>query len=408
MKNIYLDYAGATPLDPQVERVILRHLKNFGNASSAHAIGRAAKKIIDDSRLTAAEVLNCRPTEIVFAGSGTESANLAVFGAARAYKSFGRHIVTTKIEHHAVLRACQYLERAEDFRVAYLDVEKNGIVNPEAVKKALRSDTILVSVMYANNEIGALQPIKAIAKIIRDFRNRQPQTTHPEKLRNGAGYSLQTGGKTPFFHTDACQAAGALDLNVQELGVDLMTLNGSKIYGPKGTGCLFVRHGISLAPVIVGGGQERGLRAGTENPALIAGFAKALEIADRNKEKESARLTKLRDYLIAEILKKIPSARLNGDPKLRLPNNINISFKDIDGEMLMLALDQKGIQVSTGSACTATIRQLADGPSHVIGAIGNPAGWGNLRLTLGRQTTKKDLSHITKVLTESVRRLKNN
>lgn len=383
-KGIYLDYAGTTPLDPRVEEVILARLKDFGNASSVHAIGRQAREIIEEARGKVAEIVHARTEEIIFTGSGTESDNLAIFGITRAYKNLGRHIVTTKIEHHAVLGACQYLEKSEGFKVTYLEVGKNGIVDPEAVKKAIRSDTILVSIMYANNEIGTIQPIAKIGRFIR---------SHKHATR----FSIAV---PPYFHTDACQAAGALNLNVQELALDLMTLNGSKIYGPKGTGCLFVRRGTKLTPVIVGGSQERGLRAGTENPALIAGFAQALALADKNKEKESKRLTQLRDYMISQILTKIPNSQLNGDPGLRLPNNINVSFKNVDGEMLMLALDQKGIQVSTGAACTVS----ETGPSHVMRTIRNPEDWGNLRITLGRQTTKKDIEYVLKVLIQTVMR----
>lgn len=388
-KHIYLDYAGTTPLDPQVERVILAHLKDFGNASSVHSIGRKARQVIENARKKVAKVLNSRAEEIIFTGSGTESDNLAIFGAARAYKNFGKHVVTTKIEHHAVLRACEYLGKNEGFKVTYLDVGKNGVIDPEAVRKALCPETILVSIMYANNEIGTIQPIKEITKVIKEYKYK--------KLR-AESRELMADEKLPIFHTDACQAAGALNLNVQELGVDLLTLNGSKIYSPKGTGCLFIRRGINLEPLIVGGDQERGLRAGTENPALIAGFAKALELADTNRKKGSKRLTKLRDYLIQEILEKIPNSQLNGDPNQRLPNNINISFRNVDGEMLMLALDQEGIQVSTGAACTVT----ETGPSHVMRAIDNPANWGNLRITMGRQTTKKDLDYFIKILMKAI------
>ncbi|MBI2670296.1 MAG: cysteine desulfurase [Candidatus Yanofskybacteria bacterium] len=396
-KQIYLDYAGTTPMDPRVERVVLKHLReSWGNASSVHEIGRQARKVIEDSRKTVAKVLGVKSEEIIFTGSGTESANLAIFGVARAYKKYGKHIITSKFEHPAVLRACQYLEQNEGFKVSHLDVSKNGIINPESVRRALRPDTILVSIMYANNEIGTIQPIAAISKILKDFRDsRRLQVT---------GYRLQMYEKALLFHTDACQAAGALNLNINQLGVDLMTLNGSKIYGPKGTGCLYVRRNIELAPQIVGGSQERGLRAGTENPALIAGFTEALKIVDKNRAKENARLTELRDYMIGQILKTIPGGCLNGDAIKRLPNNINISFKDTDGEMLMLAFDQKGIQVSTGSACTSTSTE----PSHVLKAIGlsDELAKGNIRITLGRQTKKKDIDYVLKTLVSLVKKLR--
>ncbi len=374
MKKIYLDHAGATPVDPQVKRTVLSHMDNFGNASSVHEIGRLAKKSIDVSRKAVAKILNSRPEEVTFTGSGTESDNLAILGVARASRKLGKHIITTKIEHHAVLRACQYLEKQEGFKVSYLDVGQNGIIDPSVIAKALRPDTILVSVMYANNEIGTIQPIYKISKIIRGFRRKNLNRNYP------------------FFHSDACQATGALNLNVQELGVDLLTLNGSKIYGPKGTGLLYIRKGTYVDPVILGGGQENGLRAGTESPALIAGLAKALEIADQMKNKENKRLTILRDYAISSTLSNIPGSRLNGDSKLRLANNINISFAGVDGEMLMLGLNQKGIQVSTGSACTTGVTEA----SHVIRALGvsEDLAKGNIRITLGRKTIKKDIEHV--------------
>ncbi|MBI2063787.1 MAG: cysteine desulfurase [Candidatus Yanofskybacteria bacterium] len=400
-KTIYLDNAGTTPMDTRVERVVLKHMReSWGNASSVHDVGRQARGVIDDSRKRVARVLGVKSEEMIFTGSGTESDNLAIFGVARAYKTrqnFSKknlgglrgHIVTTRIEHPAVLRACQYLEKKEGFKITYIGVDKNGIVNPADIAKALRSDTILVSIMYANNEIGTVQPIVEISKAIKNFRQNLKTKTHNLKH---------------FFHVDACQAAGALNLNVNQLGVDLMTLNGSKIYGPKGTGCLYVRRGVELVPQIVGGSQERGLRAGTENPALIAGFAKALELADENKKKESTRLIELRDYMIGQILKTIPGSHLNGDAVRRLPNNINISFENIDGEMLMLALDQGGIQVSTGSACTSTSTE----PSHALKALGlsDELAKGNIRITLGRQTMKKDIDYVLKTLVSLVKKLR--
>lgn len=372
MKRIYLDHAAATSMDSRVKREILTHMDVFGNASSLHAEGRRAREVIESARARVGKVLNCRPSEIVFTSSGTEANNLALS------QQF-THIVSTNIEHHSVLRP---LERHGN--VTYVQVRSNGIVDPQDIAKAIRPETQFVSVIYANNEIGTIQPIKEIAKILRPLR-----TNH-----------------YPLLHTDACQASGFLNINVQELGVDLMTLNGSKIYGPKGVGCLFVRRGTKIAPQILGGDQERGLRAGTENPALIAGFAKAIEIADGMREKESARLTKLRDWFISQF----PDAKLNGDAVLRLPNNINLSFDGVDGEMLMLSLDARGVAVSTGAACTVSSNE----PSHVLQAIGDAEGvprealakWGNIRLTLGRSTTKKDLAQVVKILREEVARLR--
>ena len=391
MPKIYLDNAAATQIDPKVMEVVLSHTKKiYGNPSSIHEVGRKARLVIDNSRKTVADILNASPPEIIFTGSGTESINLSILGVARAYKKYGKHIITTEIEHKAVINSCHQLEK-EGFKVTYLKVGKSGVVNLGDLRKTLKKDTILVSIMYANNEIGTIQPISKISKLLRDFRKRTFQVPrfkfHDKRL--------------PIFHTDAIQAAGYLDLNVQKLGVDLMGLNGSKIYGPKGTGCLFVRRGTLLEPLNFGGSQEYGLRPGTEDPGLIAGFAKALEIVSKNKDKESKRLTKLRDYAISKILKDILSSELNGDPVLRLPNNINISFKDVDGEMLVLELDKSGVYVSTGSACTTT----ETGPSHVLKSLGKKTG-DNLRVTLGKHTTKKDIDYFIDVLERSVKKMK--
>lgn len=388
MKEIYLDYASTTPMDPQVKRQIFGHLKNgWGNASSIHAAGRRAKKILENSRADIARIIGAKPQEIIFTSSGTESVNLALIGVAHAHKKFGKHIVTSSIEHPSVLNSCRHLEE-EGFRVDYVPPNPDGIIDPANVAKVLRSDTILVSIMYANNEIGTIQPISKISSLLKEFRRGKPDSS------------------LPYLHTDACQAAGALNLNVRSLWVDLMSLNSSKIYGPKGAGCLYIRSGIQPDPIILGGGQERGLRAGTENPAIIAGFAAALTLADKIKVKENSRLIKLRDYAIVRILKTISDSRLNGDAKLRLPNNINISFKGLSGEMLMLALDRKGIEVSTGSACSAT----ETGPSHVIQALGMGSDFarGNLRITLGRQTTKKEIDYLIKVIIRAIAKLRKN
>ena len=373
VKPIYLDYAAATPLDPTVERVILKYTKVFGNPSSLHGFGQAAKAILDQSRTKIGRVLNCRPEELVFTGSGTEADNLAILGVVRAklhgaHVGHGPHVITTQIEHHAILRACEQLER-EGFGVTYLPVDGNGFIKPEQVVAAIRPNTILISIGYANNEIGTIQPIKEISKAL-----------HQLKTKN---YKLKT-----VLHSDASAAAGYLNLNIQELGVDLLTINAAKIYGPKGVGCLFVRRGVELAPIIFGGDQEGGRRAGTESPALIAGLTEALVIAEKKQVRESARQTKLRDWLIAELLK-IPGTRLNGDAKLRLPNNINISLKGMDGERLVLDLDHAGIAVSTGSACTAK----ETGRSYVLKAMEAPKDWGNLRVTLGRETSEAELKY---------------
>jgi len=388
MRRIYLDYAATTPQDSQVTKLIDRYSVFFGNSSSPYKTGRKAKAIIDQSKEKIASIVGASASEIVFTGSGTESVNTAILGIARAYKKFGRHIITSSIEHLSVLEACRYLSCNEGFKVTYLDVDKQGLIKPEDVLRAIRPDTVLVSIMYANNEIGSIQPIAKIAKLIQQFRNQKSNLNE----------------KTPFFHSDACQAAGALDLDIRKLSLSAMSLNGSKIYGPKGMGVLYVKKSIRLSPIIIGGSQQRGLRAGTENPALCAGLALALESADKKKDKESNRLRGLRDYLISRISEEIPDTILNGDPVVRLPNNINFSFSGIDGEMLVYHLDLKGIEISTGSACTTSTTD----PSHVITALGLESEYakGNIRVALGRQTTKRELDIFVSVLKKSVKKLR--
>lgn len=390
---IYLDNAAATPIDPRVEKEICKSYKIFGNPSSVHFSGEEAKKTLEKSRRRVSQALKVKPEEIVFTSSGSESVNLAVFGTARANKKRGKHIIISNIEHLTVLNSCKRLME-EGFKVSYIKANGDGLINPKDLKKLLKKDTILISVIHANNEIGTIQPIREIGRIISNFRRK-----------NSTSY--------PYFHTDSCQSAGAINVRPHDLGVDLLTLNGSKIYGPKGVGCLFARRGIPIEPIIYGGSQERGLRAGTENISLAVGFFKALEIAERGKEKNSKREEKLRDFCIREILRQIPNSRLNGHSRKRLPNNINISFKGIDGEMLVLYLNQKGIMVSTGSACTTT----ETSPSHVIKALEEARrmampseafgeGWGNIRATLGRDTTKEDIVKFIKVLKSSVKRMR--
>ncbi len=383
MKRIYLDHAATTYLDDQVKKAMEPYWqKNFGNASSIYKEGCDARNALTASRKNIASLIAAGPDEIIFTNGGTESDNLAIFGVAKLFKK--GHIITTRIEHHAVLNPCEVLEK-EGFRVTYLNVDEKGIVDLKEFKKALRKDTILVSIMYANNEIGTIQPIKEAAKIIRDFRKRN-------------------NSSTPFFHTDAVQAAGYLDMNVQKLGVDLMTVNASKIYGPKGIGFLYIRRGIKLAPVLYGGGQERGLRPGTENIPGIVGLSNAFEISQKTREKESKQLIALCDYLIRNILKKIPDSVLNGHPVLRLPNNVNITIRDIEGESLVLYLDAAGIACSTGSACTS---QNLEG-SHVIAALGKQKEEAHcsIRLTLGRKTGKTDIDYVLKVLPAIVKKLR--
>lgn len=389
MREVYLDHAATTYLDPRVKEAMEPYWEmEYGNPSSLYLRGRHTKDALDNARKTVAQVLNCRVEEIIFTGGGTESINLAIFGTARMHKDKGKHMITSKIEHHAVLNSMEALIK-EGFEITYLDVDKYGLVDPEDIKRSLRPDTMLVSIMYANNEIGTIEPIEEIGKIIKQVRTERKANNNQAPI---------------FFHTDACQAAGALDLDVEKLGVDMFSINGSKIYGPKGVGCLYLNRNVRVKPLIYGGGQENTLRSGTENVPGIVGFAKALEIAQEEKKRENARLVELRDYFISRFLKEIPKTILNGHPVLRLPNNINISVMDIEGEAVVLYLDAKGIYMSTGSACTSTTLD----PSHVILALGRPYehAHGSLRFTLGKRTTKEDLDYVMEVLPGVVEKLR--
>ncbi|MBI5369885.1 aminotransferase class V-fold PLP-dependent enzyme [Candidatus Uhrbacteria bacterium] len=386
MPSVYLDHAATTPLDPRVLEVMLPYLKDrFGNPSSFHTLGKQAKDAIDEARSSIAEILGARPDELLFTSSGTESDNLAVLGYARANQKTGKHLITSLIEHHAVLEAVMHLEKKEGFQVTYLSPDKEGLITPEQVARALREDTILVSIMAANNEIGTIQPISEIGNVIQKFRQEK-------------------GRAWPVFHTDACQATGFFPLNVEKLHVDLLTINGSKMYGPKGVGVLYVKRGIKLQPLLFGGPQERGLRPGTEHVAGIVGMARAFELVQGDLQHESERLIPLRDELIEGIIKTIPKVRLNGHRTKRLPNNVNISFMDIEGEALLLYLDAAGIFSSTGSACTSASLD----PSHVILALGMPyeVAHGSLRFTLGHATTKEDIAYVLETLPPLVAKLR--
>ena len=369
-EHIYLDSAATTPVDNRAKKEMEAYFSEyFGNPGSTHDAGIHAKNAVEYSRIRVANVLHCTPEEIIFTSGGTESINLALQGISRALKNKGKHIITSKIEHPAVLNTCKYLEQ-EGYSVTYVDVDSQGIIDVQQLTKALRKDTILITIMYANNEIGTIQPIAQIAEIARQ--------------------------NNVYFHTDACQAAGMLDINVENSPVDLMTLNGSKIYGPKGAGVLYVRKEVNITPLLFGGGQEHGLRSGTENVPAITGFAKALELADAEKENETKRLTKLRDTLIKEILEKIPQAKLNGSVTKRLPNNVNISVPAIDGQTLVNLLNEQGICASTGSACTTQTIE----PSHVLTALGETEemAHGAVRFTIGRKTTKEHIDKVIKIL----------
>lgn len=391
---IYLDHASTTPMDLTVAKAMAPYYtKNFGNPSSLYKIGRQAARTIGDARKKVASILHSTPEEIIFTAGGTESDNLAIFGVANQFLDHAKdyHLITTAIEHSAVLKAFKILEQ-KGFQVTYLPVDKYGLVKSDDVMKALKPNTILVSVIYANNEIGVIEPISQIAKVIKNYR-------HIQRVDTRAKNPIY-----PIFHTDACQAAGYLDLDVTKLSVDLMTLNGSKIYGPKQTGILYKNKDIRLQPTLYGGDQEYSLRPGTENVAGIVGFATALELVTKSKDKESKRLAKLRDYFLSQLLK-IPETILNGHPTKRLPNNVNVTFKRIEGESIMLKLDALDIYVSTGSACHSTSLE----PSHVILAIGQNAAdaHGSMRFTLGKSTIQKDIDKVLQVLPGIVENLRN-
>lgn len=386
--EIYLDHAATAPLDPRVRETMLPYLgEDFGNPSSLHITGRRAKQALDDARDEIAKILHCRASEIIFTSGGTEADNLAILGIYRAYKEKGNRVVTTTIEHHAVLNTVEHLVKKEGAEGIFVKVDRDGLVDPANIVAALNDKTLLVSVMFANNEIGTIEPIAAIGQAIADWKKA----------------SGRKPNDAPFFHVDACQAVGAVAIDVNELKCDLLALNGSKIYGPKGVGALYVRTGLRPEPLIYGGGQEWGLRSGTENIAAIVGLAKALSLAQTERETENARLVALRDKLIAGLLQ-IPKTRLNGHPTKRLPNNANVSIMDIEGEAMLLYLDEAGFRASTGSACTSASLD----PSHVIAAIGLPyeAAHGSMRFTLGHATTEADVEKLLKTLPPIVEKLR--
>lgn len=386
---VYLDHAAATPLDPAVEEVMRPFGQDcFGNPSALYDLGQDAKRAIRGARETIAQVLNCTPEEIIFTPSGTASDNLAVFGIVRGSKEKNKHAIISAIEHHAVLRPAEYLAKKKECELTVVPVDNEGLVSVDTIAKAIRPETILVSIMYANNEIGTIQPIAEIGSMIKKL-NKERATAKLPRI---------------YFHTDACQAAGALSLDVKKLNVDLLTINGSKIYGPKGSGALFVARGVQLEPLVVGGGQERNLVAGTENVANIVGLAKALQLANQKKETENTRLMAMRDRLIAALLEKIPKCRLNGHASLRLPNNVNITVLDVEGEAMLLYLNEYGISCATGSACDS---ETLD-PSHVILALGLPYEFahGSMRFTLGRSTTEADLDYLLQIFPPIVEALR--
>ena len=381
---VYMDHAGTTPLAPDVLRAMTPYFTElFGNPSSIHAVGQEARYALDEARERVARVLNCRPREVVFTGGGTESDNAAIVGVATALQETGNHIITTSVEHHAVLHTCQHLE-SQGFDVTYLPVDSRGIVQPESVARAITDRTTLVSVMYANNEIGVVNPIPEIAQVVKQRATELSRTI--------------------LLHTDAVQAAGYLDLDVRKLGVDLLSLSGHKFHGPKGTGVLFIRRGAAFLPFLLGGGQERERRSGTENIPGIVGLSVALETANSQREAASRHCAALRDHIVEQVLARVPGSRLNGHPTQRLPNNANFSFPGVEGEPILLGLDMAGIAASSGSACSSGSLE----PSHVLLALGQSAevARGSLRLTLGKDNTEEQVEYLLGVLVDLVERLR--
>lgn len=377
-KRIYLDHAATTPTRKEVVEAMLPYFnESYGNPSSIYSFASQNKDVVEEAREKVAEAIGASEREIFFTSGGTESDNWAIRGIAENYKNKGNHIITTTIEHHAVLHTCEFLEK-NGYDVTYLPVDSDGRINLEELKAAIKDETILISVMFANNEVGTIQPIAEIGAIAK-----------------AAGV---------LFHTDAVQAVGHVVVDVDAMNIDLLSLSGHKLYGPKGVGALYVRRGVRLRALIHGGAQEKKRRGGTENVPSIVGFGYAIETAVNTMKVESARQAELRDYLIAEILEKIPYCKLNGHRTERLPNNVNISFEFIEGESLLIMLDMKGICASSGSACTSGSLD----PSHVLMALGLPheIAHGSLRLSLGEQNTKEELDILVESLQVIVSRLR--
>jgi len=377
-RRIYLDNAATTPVHPEVMEEMLPYFsEKFGNPSSIHSFGREAKEAMDRARERVAKAFGANPEEIYFTGGGSEADNWALKGVAFANRHKGNHIITSKIEHHAITHTCEYLEK-HGFEVTYLDVDEYGMIDIDQLRKAIKDTTILISIMFANNEIGTIQPIEEIGMIARE--------------------------KGIYFHTDAVQAVGNVPIDVEKLNIDMFSMSGHKIRGPKGVGVLYVRKGVKMHNLIHGGAQERRRRAGTENVASIVGLGKAVELATQNLGNHVQRLTYLRDKLTNGIMEKVDYVRLNGHPVKRLPNNVNLCFEFIEGESLLLSLDMVGIAASSGSACTSGSLD----PSHVLLAIGLPheIAHGSLRLTLGDITTEEDIEYVLEQLPPIVDRLR--
>jgi len=378
MKPIYLDYAATTPADPAVVQAMIPYFHDaFGNPSAIYSYGQEAKSAIEKARSTIASLIGARDEEIVFTSGGTEADNYTLKGVAFANQKKGNHIITSAIEHHAVLESCKFLSKI-GFKITYVPVDKYGLVDPDQVKKAITDKTILISVMHANNEVGTIQPIAEISRIARE-----------------AGV---------YLHTDAVQTAGHIPTDVNELGVDLLSISAHKLYGPKGVGALYIRKGTKLMTFMHGGGQERGRRASTENVPGIVGFGQAAELAKQTLKTEMGRVTTLRDILITGILNKIDRIHLNGHPVKRLPNNVNISVEFVEGESMCLNMDMAGICASTGSACSSASLEA----SHVLLAMGlDPVqAHGSLRFTLGKWTTEEEINKVLEVLPRIITKLR--
>ena len=386
IKTIYLDHAATTPVRKEVlDEMIPYFSRLFGNPSGIYSLSQTSRAVLDDSRETIANVLGCSPQEVIFTSGGTESDNMAIKGVALGLKDLGNHIITTNVEHHAVLHTCKQLETM-GFEITYLPVDKYGLVHLDQVEEAITERTILVSVMLANNEIGSIMPIKEISNVV---KNKSSEL-----------------GTSVFFHTDAVQGAGYLDINVDDLGVDLMSLSGHKIYGPKGVGVLFMRKNTPYENLINGGGQERDRRSGTENVPGIIGMSKALELVQKERELLSLNAAKLRDRVISGIFDSLGDVYLNGHPTLRLPNNANFSFKNIEGEPILLGLDFENICVSSGSACSTSSLE----PSHVLTAIGrsHDLARSSLRISFGKDNSIEDADKLLSSLIKLINKLRSN
>ncbi|MBI2916550.1 MAG: cysteine desulfurase NifS [Chloroflexi bacterium] len=382
-KMIYMDHAATTPVHPKVLEAMMPYFtEKYGNPSSVYSVAQEARKAVDEARDKTARALGCRPSEIIFTSGGTESDNAAVRGAALALRQGGDHIITSSVEHHAVLHTCQSLEK-QGLEVTYLPVDRYGQVGVDELEGAITDRTSVISIMMANNEVGTIQPIAEIAEVVKSYRQK---------------------GRNLVFHSDAVQAAGALDLDVNKWGVDMLSLSAHKFYGPKGTGVLYLRRGTPFTPYQTGGSQERNRRAGTENVPNIVGLATALELAQTHRESASQHSRRLRDRLIEGILSRIERVQLNGHPTNRLPNNVNFVFEFVEGESILLNLDFAGIAASSGSACTSASLD----PSHVLLAMGLPAevAHGSVRFSLGTANTDDDVDYLLSILPGIVAKLR--